>query len=308
MKRQIEWNHVRAASGGSRSLPMEMRVDLACRDVATRGVVIDWNWIQSAKKSDLVLPPGVIGVVSEPLLQECALKHEDNAQQSDHADRLARKLFEFLRAHSSRVVLGAFWHDVDRVESPCRVARPDAICHRGYTKLLSQTGGLEPDQFIKRIREVCPDLEGARQSAEGFDALCAEAESVIACDKTLKCRFDSVLGQPDGIAALVRQREIVSLFARRASAKVRRSREWQRALCVFPDRHAIGRWTRIVLWYVTKRIRGDSDKGKNNPFDAQYAFLSTYTKKIVTGDKDLQKCVRDIVPDAVIYDQSFKRI
>jgi hypothetical protein len=73
--------------------------------------------------------------------------------------------------------------------------------------------------------------------------------------------------------------------------------EWREVLCVFPDRHAIGRFVRLSLWQLLRAGRLSAEtKLRNDWEDIQYAFMASYSSQFWTRDRDLAKAVEQLFP------------
>jgi hypothetical protein len=73
------------------------------------------------------------------------------------------------------------------------------------------------------------------------------------------------------------------------------SEAWHGALSEFPDRRAVGRWSRLMLWYVMCRAAGENSR--NNWEDAHYAFIASYTGHVATEDAGLREAVEACFPN-----------
>jgi hypothetical protein len=74
------------------------------------------------------------------------------------------------------------------------------------------------------------------------------------------------------------------------------SPDWQRTLACFPDKAAMGRWARIILWYAVQHAAGRTRGFENNYEDSHYLFTASYTRHLVTEDVALQRAVAALFP------------
>jgi len=79
---------------------------------------------------------------------------------------------------------------------------------------------------------------------------------------------------------------------------------WRDALNLFPDIKAIGRMSRIIIWYALELASGRTSGFGNNLEDSEYAFTASYTYSIATNDKRLRDLLRAAFPSVSIISRS----
>lgn len=82
-----------------------------------------------------------------------------------------------------------------------------------------------------------------------------------------------------------------------------RTRRWQKALNVFPDVKAVGRMSRIMVWYAMELVAERTRRFENNLEDSEYAFTASYTKYLATNGARLKEMVRALFPDVAILEK-----
>lgn len=79
-----------------------------------------------------------------------------------------------------------------------------------------------------------------------------------------------------------------------------RSDDWTKALNVFPDRFAVGRVGRTVLWYSLTHASGKRQI-KNNYEDAAYVVAASYTNHLATNDFGMASLAASVFPNITLH-------
>jgi len=259
-------------------------------------VVIDWNWIQTRGANNCRMPDGWIGMLSEVVFSEVVGK------AFDAREKYCRVLFRFINQNHGRLVLSRFCQDLVRRErpnkAPCEMAE---MVHRSFSDELLRLGELSEDDFCSRMLSnpmINRDWERRRARFVAFASIAATKMA-----EELPSVVTGVGGNPERQVEDIRKPWMPAVFLQAVAARYR-TPVWQDALSVFPDKFAIGRLTRILVWYLFQCGFGATKRFDNSWDDAQYAFMATYTKRIATNDRALQRCVRAVVPGVAIADET----
>ena len=267
--------------------------------LATNLVVYDWGFFRGIPASGQIDSDHDI-VLADTIFQEIA--------NSDNPPTFARKLFHLLRSrgNADRVFIGQYWDHLSRLETEpfLQVDLCDIINH----ELTEEFRGVLQDRSFdvsKRILDVVGEPEIAEYETRRADFLhlCEEWTHWVTetqADHLLQFRSNAYsqrqwIRRPDQITEFV-----ISRNQGRFDGP-----DWREALSQFPDVHAIGRWARILLWYVLRRSIKPNEPAhsfENNWDDAHYAFLTSYTKRIATRDRELRRLVTDLFEEVEIYD------
>jgi hypothetical protein len=251
-----------------------------------RYVVVDLN--KGAEDVAKVLSPADFVVI--PLVMLCDILKSP--------DRQARQMgFErFLEAHRQRLCVARGVAGIEEVE----LARMSPICGLSHidwrnTRLLRESDGplnwdaLTVDrgwyeecqkfrrEFIEVSREVCRLLkDGDPDFAKQL-----RSNKAHCADKIREPFIGSVIPQ-----------------ARNAAYQ---TDVWRKRLDLFPDEYAVGRMSRLYVWYGFHFVSsGSSRKFQNNFDDAAYAFAASYSGYLFTGDMGLRACVKAIFPHVTL--------
>ena len=257
-------------------------------------VVFDWGVVRSLKKNSGI--PGEFSIAfPDALLVE--------ALTSDKPDSFVRKAIDALRESGAenRLLLCRHWEEVSRSEhNPKKIAAPVQIVHGEITNTVRQhfASGFEPTLTRDDVLE---DLIGPAQSKESYIQLCERIKLGI-LDRHPRVAQDLIRDRAE-LLKFARDEEVIYPVLIRDNPRFR-GRAWKSRLQTFPDRTAIGRWFRILLWYSLQWVtRPDIPREKfgNNWDDAHYLFCASYTMHLATDDIGMAEAAQAILPQIKVH-------
>lgn len=252
-------------------------------------VVVDWNVIRSLPAG--VGIPGTFSIaMTDAMMSELT---ESNSPQA-----FIQKLANVLRLSRGerRILVGKHWADISRNERHGRTAAPGESIHGNVTLQLRRaiaardTPVFDLDHIPQSQAIDLPTYLGLRrefvETGESFTKwLTVERPDVLE-----RARHDEMT-----LVAVIRHASIHVPFIVENNRRFGTS-DWRRTLSVFPDRAAIGRWTRLVMWYALQHAIGRTKRFENNFDDAHYAFMASYCLYLVTADLGLTRAVQALFP------------
>lgn len=260
-------------------------------------VVYDWNYFRGLP-NDYVLANDHRIVLADTVFHEIA--------HSDNPNAFITKLLSILQASnaSDKIFIGHYWNDLSMIEAnPFKSAGIDSLFHNELTIQFRDYVRSNPVDMTNRIQNTTDSLESNEyesQRAE-FVALCEQFTKWA--NETQGSQIHSFRSNPTKQRLWIQQPNQVTDYIARMNPDRFASDDWRQALSVFPDIHAIGRWARIVLWYVMRRLVEDNAQDfENNWDDAHYAFLTSYTKCLATHDSGLKKLVTNLYAGVEFYE------
>jgi hypothetical protein len=229
----------------------------------------------------------------------------------DRSDRESTVFWRWIEGHGRRVYLGTYWWDVAAYEcSVKKVAGLRQIVQWPLTNQIRKVEGTVPTRAERLQALPGSDSErGYEWGRERFLELCRDFRDWIEAAQRewwnklsggTSSQAERVRWICDPLSAAAMAGTVAERFGMSADADRYRSDPWQKALAQFPDSRAIGRWTRIILWYMVKWAAGETSGFENNWDDAHYAFAASYTGHIATEDGGLRTMVQTLFPDCRI--------
>lgn len=209
------------------------------------------------------------------------------------------KLWSWAKRHRKRVWIGLWWQDISETDKPDSDGKDwRTAVHPKMTEqwrhLLGRSDQPGPDAMSLLTDDTYEELRNT--FVEKCDAF---AQWMDIHHPDWRRRNSSEKEQLD----FIRTPHIVLDYAIGGSARMGADRaQWEPALNCFPDRLAIGRWTRIILWYMMQRSIGATKDFANNWDDAHHAHLASYTGSILTKDAKLVRLIKAVFPYVRVYD------
>lgn len=261
-------------------------------------VVVDWGALRRLPKN-AVLRDDISILLADTVFREIA--------SSDNPQAFAVKLKTLLEPEPvrTRVCIGQYWDELSRLESePQKLVPLDAIIHNAMTRELRNLLAQTTSDWAERISVAAsgPEVREYEGRRTTFVETC-QAWTRWICqhqpDELTRISGD-IRAQHDWIRV---PHQCTEWIIRNNPSGKFDSPEWRAALSVFPDRHAVGKWVRIIVWYCLMRSlhpTGDEHNFENNWDDAHYGFLASYTGRIATHDKGLKRLVAAVFPHVSI--------
>lgn len=209
---------------------------------------------------------------------------------SDNPEVSIRVLEEALRAIGPhRLLVARYWHELSRREAPRALVPPGEIVQPKYTLMLAKAlSGRRPGLVLDDT-----DIGQYERDRAAFVGL-AKRFSVW-MDSAQKNRLKILRNEPASMLEFIQGPAIHCQFIARNMPRYS-SPDWQKVLAAFPDRAAIGRWTRIALWYAAQYAVGKTRKFENNYDDSHYLFTASYTRYLATNDARLKEAASALFP------------
>lgn len=91
-------------------------------------------------------------------------------------------------------------------------------------------------------------------------------------------------------------RQFTQILLRDGTEKRYLSKDWQHALSNNPNNYALGRLTRLFIWYCYIGMANHSKDFRNAMEDMQYVFLASYTNTLATEDKGMRAAASNLWP------------
>lgn len=193
-----------------------------------------------------------------------------------------------------RLFVAQYWDELSRMEKrPGQTVHPKEIIHAGFSYALreeAKNAGL--DWSLASRGDVHTELQEKQQRVAAFTGLC-ERFSATAQDRIPGWRKQ--LRSQESQHELIRQPGFIASFVQQNNERVA-GPEWKEHLQAFPDKHAVGRWVRLVAWYAIQHSLGRTHDFGNNYCDAEYAFAASYVGRIATTDGGLTEAIRAVFP------------
>jgi hypothetical protein len=250
-------------------------------------VVVNWSFLRAMNCAHL--PDKFSYVIPEACLVEAATS-DDNRRV-----RLSVKLLRILKANWRRVFLASHVQHLIRAEpQPGTTVDRHAIARMPFFNDEQEANSITEDQLAANLHNVAelerPNL-AAKKEFEDLRERFAEVSHQHAA------RFGGMSANVlPAIEETVRQPVMAVQLANRFEPKYE-APEWKQALSEFPDRHAVGRWCRIALWYFLRKAQGLGTKKLRNDFeDAQYVFTASYADELWTRDGAMKRTVEVLFP------------
>lgn len=254
-------------------------------DMPRPWIVVDLNLIRARK----ALPTTGTIVIPDVLATEAAT--------SENPDVALRVLEEELRKIGHRRILVArHWSELARAETPSRRAAPGEVIHpeisRTLSKLLSR-----PERLLELNAHTSEAIAEYRVRQQEFVSHSQNFTRWMQSDHQPALR--EMQSDAKNCLDFIRRPGIHRMFLARNNSRYA-SPDWRRALTVFPDTSAIGRWARIILWYAALHAAGKTYKFINNYDDAHYLFTASYVRRLATSDVRLVEAAKALFPQISI--------
>ncbi|HEY7116640.1 MAG TPA: hypothetical protein VH475_08640 [Tepidisphaeraceae bacterium] len=232
------------------------------------------------------VPDGADIVLPDVFFHEAA--QCDPSREGPVFDRWANR-------HANRIWMARFWRDLSREEStPSCLVAPERIIHSELTQSFRQalrTGGLNWRQCVPE-----PDAESRRAD---FVSICSKfSEFVHSQHPDWKARLQSM----DERVKWVRHPEQVAEAVRIQNERLR-DPMWDDVVVGFPDRLAVSRIARVIVWYALCYSLGKTRGFGNNWEDAEYAVTASYIGRLITTDHGLADAVEACFPSCDVQTQ-----
>lgn len=263
--------------------------------------VVDWNELR-AMGPGVSLPADALTVIPEALFAEVA------TSSSIEPHKAARKLASILKAGDAaeRVCIGRYWGELSRAEATPSTVLETRHCvneelTRDFRKFIV---ALDTDALAERILQIGRGIGNEDHERR-------RCEFVRRCDSWTAWVLEkhpgwlTAMGNDveEQLAWIQQPNAVVDLVAQ--DSPHFDTSKWRKSLGQFPDRLAAGRWARLFIWYSLARsisisrgassLKAEHEFG-NNWDDAHYAFLASYTRRLVTLDKGLKLAVKAVFP------------
>lgn len=225
---------------------------------------------------------------------------------TDKPAAIAMKLRKILEnTSSSRLFIGKIWEAIAIDEEPGIESTINDVIHWNMTKRLRDDLLVDNDEWpsLAQQLQAAPEYqEYIRRKSEFI-----EWRSLLASESIKKfgsSQLNEWNSDSRGLVEMTREPSLILGYAPKSDPRFNSS-EWQNALNVFPDRHAVGRWWRLIVWYGIQHAMSQRKRETNiNDWeDAQYALLGTYAGIVVTRDKKLSEAISVVSPNTIVLDE-----
>lgn len=263
-------------------------------------VALDWGWVRGLNDSDLILPNAFVYLIPEIVFWEAA-----DASTTPGRDPLGlvRRLHRFISANATRVFIGRQPVDLARLEQEQSMPLEDNFVATQFPMPMRTMAGLTEAAFAERMQELrSTGSESAQRDKEWFERFRGWF------GERARARLPEIARQLSGDEARCLEAVRTPCFA--AEFAKNAAREYcpadpDCALSCFPDRFAIGRWSRLVLYFAVLDFRGINHR--NDYEDCHYAFLASYAGRLAATDRGLLRAVEAVFPGVKVWERQPRR-
>jgi hypothetical protein len=255
-------------------------------------VVLDWGWIRALSRPKL--PTGYSYLVPEVALFEPATSSRPAA--------FMEKMRAFSVETCRNLYIAQHWnHLADFETGPGILVDRHSIAHARVSDLIAQRGSPRRGEWACRTAGNPDAITDYTSRKASFDQI-REEFATRALQTAQHSGFDPRAVSWDDIYASIRTPEAPLPLLIHEMPKYD-TPSWREALGVFPDRHVVGRYARLLLWYICKALKIRSTKRlKNDWEDFHYALLASFADQFWTRDSELARTVREVFPRThVVY-------
>jgi hypothetical protein len=180
------------------------------------------------------------------------------------------------------------------------LAAPGEVIHPDYTVLLRDAIATEHQPVFEshETESLKADLNEYENLRSGFVSHAHQFTNYLR--NTHPRMLEEVQGAKSKQSELATIPDVHVPLIQRNNRRYRKY-AWRRTLSVFPDRAAIGRWSRLIMWYAIMHAAGRTKRFDNNFDDAHYGFLASYAGHLVTHDDLLAETVSVLFPKTRIH-------
>lgn len=251
--------------------------------------VVDFSWLRArsisvaSNRCRYVFPDGIYSEIVN----------------CDKPRQMGTKFARFVQDNRDNVFIGMSCHRI--IEKELETGRPvgtgdviDAETSRRIVRCLD-------DRDYEAWRLAVDAMKVSEINRSNEDKRNHFASSCVAFGqwaKSLNPAIAEQLTDPDAFAFWLRDPELASRSAAHIYPECS-GLEWQAKLCCFPDQFAVGRWMRVLARSHCRALLGRTKGIQNDWDDAQYAFLTSYSLRLLTLDKDLAQAVRQLFPGSI---------
>jgi hypothetical protein len=223
----------------------------------------------------------------------------------DRVENEAGQFADWLRAQAHRLYVGNYWWDISAYESSIKRIAPahEAIIWPLTRQLRVDAVAATARVWLERFT-LARDINWPKNHELGRDKfldMCRVFEEVLA--KEYRDLLDQIQTETtEELGKRAREPSAVTLVAPMLARYFNLAHErygsqaWIDALTEFPDRRAIGRYSRILYWYMLLKCSGRTRKFGNNWEDSHYAFLTSYVGAIATTDGGMRALIEAVFP------------
>lgn len=277
----------------------------------TKYIVIDLNQIRGTPSDQVLdLPSDMNAVFPHVILAEICKSNIPDAQ--------AYKLQEFFESYPSQLYVGHEWLDLVDQDLISRQCCGAGAIHQGFSWPLQHDAvnrTLCVKEGVSWLKDS-PEMKTYENKGKFFLGWC---QTIAAY---LESREPEVLSnlEKDGVNWCLMEQEVndcsnivgaTGVFAGLLGERRRKykNKDWQHALKSHPDRFAMGRWVKLLLWYgYLWASKSNKDKFKNNWDDMQYLFLASYLGAIATDDKGICRCSKSLFPHVSVKPLPYRKL
>lgn len=225
--------------------------------------------------------------------------------RKDSRDDLIQRFWIWAERHRKRLWVGRYWDDISSKECPeSRLCCWQDVMNTTLTDELRWAAGrsVRRNAIWQELPSLKQDVvtDGYERDRQSFIETCEQFACWMHQNHPTWFRH---LGSEKQQIDFIRAPEIVFDYARGRNERVYSEPDrWRPALLRFPDTLALGRWVRIILWYMVQRSIGMSKSFENNWDDAHFAHLASYTGAILTKDRQLKRLLAVVFPHVVVVE------
>lgn len=257
--------------------------------------VLDWNVIERMPVRGHDWFKGRTCLVSEALATELVSKADARARA------MARKFQAWIIAGGAEIYIAQniFWLFRNEFRHDRSTKHGDLIDPLSTQSWRNRDGLQRVDlasrmEFVRDNSRAAPMERIRNRWVASCEAFAEDLKTAWESDQELRQEIES----EESMQLLFRAFQAGGFYARfgAESYTALYRKTWTPLINRHPMRYAIGRWGRILLYYATRRLKGEKKKFDNNFDDAQYLFLASYTGHLVTSDQGLIRAARVCFP------------
>ncbi len=256
-------------------------------------VVIDWGWLRALPSKDEYLSNVCRYMIPDVLLRELL-----NASDEEKRTGLLLKLRRVMQRNPKRILLGRYWQEVSsRERNPTGNSTLADVVSENLMPWFRSLPGRPISAWLGALHEPADGHALYEEHRQQFSATRRQFATWAPDQRG----WEQLVQLPEARLAWLRNPARAVELVVRGNPRMQ-SDEWRKALSVFPDRLAAGRWGRLVNWACLEQAIAPEADYANDWDDISYAFLASYAGQIVTLDRRLRDMCNAVFPHVAVTD------
>lgn len=256
-------------------------------------VVLDWGWIRGMPTVDLARP--LSKKFEYMMLDTVFTELAGVTDGTRHAQ--CKRLRQFVQVNADNLYMGRYWNEISQQERWNSSSTIMDLVHLELSDTLREFAFDKERTWLDGMIHTSKAPLGHESLRSEFLSLAQDWTEWV--KKKDPDELRSLKGNLDGQIDWIRRPDQVAEFVIERNTRMQGA-DWRAALTSFPDRLAVARFARLIVWYSLMQSvdigTGKTKKFENNYDDANYAFASSYSGLIATDDKGLWKAVQAVFP------------